>query len=198
MKKYFSILVLILLFINALSCSQNTQSTQASIGPGIFRSAQYKIEVQLPSGWAAAEGPETLYGQRVTGAVAFNSWGQVDFWTRQVIEINSANHSSSRYGPTVIASQVPDGGAYAALEIHSVPTIPPSADSTSTPTEYALEGLSGLYELQDWREDTSNYAYYKIFFKGGSWYALVIVCKQTATDETVEQLNALLKSWRFR
>ncbi len=154
-----------------------------------FYSDKYDIEVQLPSGWAAVEGPENLVLPRYEGLVAFNSWGQDDFWARGV-NYDTDTHSII-YSPYVVAAQVPNGGAYVALvEISGPPYI------NHPPPEYELGDLSGLYQPHDWREVGAS-ACFKTFYRNGIQLQLEIYCHPDASDETVTELNDLLRSWRF-
>jgi hypothetical protein len=172
-----------------------TEVMSVSIGPGLFRSDEFYLEVQLPPGWAAVEGPEFLM-QHLEGQVAFNSWGQKDFWAREVRKVlPDGSIEYSQYGPADVASQIPDGEAYVALVRTFSP--PPPPPDYNTPPEYMLDGLSGLYQPHDWRQDSTSYAYFKTFYMRDSWFELVISCNQNASDETVNELNDLLQSWRF-
>ena len=78
-------------------------------GGNFFHSDHSFLTVQLPEWWALAEGPEYL-AKPIEGQVAFNSWGQKDFWVHQA---QSGNTYS--YNPQIILSKVPAGGAYVAL-----------------------------------------------------------------------------------
>jgi hypothetical protein len=178
------------------ACNKNISTSRTesvTISPGLFHSDQYNIEVQLPSGWAAAEGPGDLGIVREEGLVSFNNWGQNNFWARAKITDNPDGSRTIEYGPHIVASQVPVGGAYVALLHISGP--PRALDDQ--PTEYTLDDLSGLYQPHDWRQDSANYAYFKTFYKNNSDLTLVIACHKNASDETVAQLNELLRSWRF-
>ncbi|HEY40585.1 MAG TPA: hypothetical protein G4O18_01855 [Dehalococcoidia bacterium] len=156
-----------------------------------FCSDKYHIEVELPPGWAAVEGPENLFSLRYEGLVAFNSWGQNDFWARAVDMGSSDKYTASiAYSASLVASQIPSGGAYVALVNTDSP---PYIDS---PTEYELNDLSGLYQPHDWREVGAS-AYFKTFYRNGSEFQLEIYCHPDASDETLAELNDLLLSWRF-
>ncbi len=154
---------------------------------GSYHSEEGDLTVSLPDGWAAVEGPEYL-AKPFDGQVAFNSWGQANFWAS---EIRSGN--SSTYSPGTVISQIPEGGAYVALvRIYGPPRMPDDA-----PPEYTLNDLSGLIQRHDWREDSGTYAYFKEFYKWGRDLRLEVACRPDASDNTIAELNDLLESWRF-
>jgi hypothetical protein len=160
-----------------------------SIDSKVYYSEEGDLTVSLPDGWAVAEGPESLTSMsRLVGQVAFNSWGEKDFWAREVV-----TGGSHRYSPQVVMSQIPEGGAYVVLFIvHGPPAI-----SGTEPPEYTIEDLSGLIREHDWREDASSAAYYSSFHKWGRGLGLEIACHPGVSDKTVDELNNLLKSWTF-
>ena len=160
-----------------------------SIGHGIFYSDKYNLQVNLPSEWAATEGPANIFGVgTIEGLVSFNSWGQSDFWVR---EINNSMGTGTTYSGSVVTSQIPEAGAYVALALENGPPY------EGTVPEYELNNLSGLYEPHDWRRDSALWAYVKMFYKDGLTFRLEVFCHPEASDETVNALNDLLKSWRF-
>jgi hypothetical protein len=160
--------------------------------PSLFTSPQSGVEVKLPAGWKGVDGPESIAVKTLTGLVAFNSWGQTDFWAREIITYNpDGTMNSAHYGPADLASQVPDGEAYVALvQIQGPPSSP-----VNEPGEYTLDDLSGLIDAHDWRLDG---AVFEEFHKSDMSLSLEIFCSPTALDKTVEGLNNLLQSWRFR
>ncbi len=193
--RYLCALTMILaLAISYSACSSDESSGQPSSPPSLFRSDELYLEVQLPSGWAAVEGSESL-AEHFYGQVAFNSWGQDDFWAREVLIEKTADHETYRYGPQTVMEQIPKGGAYVAL-VRIVG--PPSLREVSEyPDEYALNDLSGLWQPHDCREDDESVAHFMEFFKWGRDLQLVVACHRKASDRTVAELNDLLQSWRF-
>jgi hypothetical protein len=176
----------------ALLVSCNTENPPSvTIGPGFFRSDEFHVEVQVPDGWAAVEGPERLIMTgHLQGQVAFNSWGQRGFWAHAVHPSGSVK--SYRYGPEDVMSQIPEGGAYVALTLVSGP---PSFGPE--PPQYERSDLGGLYQPHDWRQDSATEAQFITFYKWGESFELVVAYHPDASDETVTQLNDLLQSWKF-
>lgn len=170
------------------------EPVSVTISPVLFHIDQFNIEVQLRPGWAAVEGPTSLRIPRSEGLISFNSWGQDDFWAYAIQDNNPDGSVSLHYGPSEVASQVRKGGAYVALVMTSGP---PRAIGSELPIEYALDDLSGLYQPHDWRQDSATWAYFKAFYRDDSDLTLVIACHTNASDETVDRLNELLKTWRF-
>ncbi len=153
-----------------------------------YRSDNSFLTVDLPDGWAAAEGPEYL-ARPYSGEVAFNNWGGKGFWAHEVRSGNSA-----QYGPGTVMSQVPDGGAYVALvEIGG----PPRISDEEAPPEYVRDSLGGLFQPHDWRQDSVIEAQFFQFYKWGRDFQLEVACRPDASDETVAELNFLLESWVF-
>jgi hypothetical protein len=188
--RYLATLSIILTLVIAISCN-NESSPSVTVGPGQFRYDEFRLQVQLPEGWVAAEGPERLsITGHTEGQVAFNSWGQEDFWARAVRLPGSDNSYS--YGPEDVMSQIPEGGAYVALVIESGP---PNFEQESS--DYNLSDLSGLYQPHDWRQDSVTGAQFIPFIKWGQVLELEVACHPNASNETVDQLNKLLQSWRF-
>ena len=122
------------------------------------------------------------------GQVAFNSWGEKDFWARAIRTGNS-----SEYSTATVMSQVPEGGVYVALARIQGPPRPPG----DNPAEYALTDLSGLFEPHDWRREANQGAQFFQFYKWGRDLSIEIACSPKASGNTVSQLNDLLQSWRF-
>jgi hypothetical protein len=120
--------------------------------------------------------------------VAFNSWGQKDFWARAIQTDNSAEYSNQ-----IVTSQIPDGGAYVVL-IRIYAPVTPGSD---TPPEYSLSDLSGLIKLHDWRENSDQGAQSFEFYKWARYLSLGIACSPNASDAIVSSLNNLLQSWKF-
>jgi hypothetical protein len=167
--------------VRSLSASPTTDAR-------VFRSAQFYLTLQLPRGWAGAEGPESLARSKIKGQVALNSWGQKDFWAREISKDNG-----EAYDPQTILSQVPSGGAYVVLDEIVTLAAPPGNESA----EYTLNDLSGLITPHDWRQDASSQAQIVNFFKWGRILQFYIACRSDASDATVTALNNLLQSWKF-
>ncbi len=151
-----------------------------------YRSDANYLSVNLPDGWAAAEGPGHIVTlSHLVGQVSFNSWGEEGFWSRE--EIHGTRHT---YGPPTVMNSLPPGEAYIVL----VKTVmPPNPDSE--PGGYSQDDLSDLLTPGDWRLD-SGFSHFG-FSKWGEGYDLQIACDPAATDATVEQVNSILQSWRF-
>lgn len=151
-----------------------------------FRSDRFHLEVVLPLGWAAAEGPEVL-ARPFSGLVAFNSWGRPGFWAPEVRTANGAT-----YGPQSILGQVPDGGAYVAL-IHFAGG--PLVSWEDYGPEYGRGDLGTLWQAHDCRD--AGGATWIDFSKWGRRLRLEVYCEAGATDATAAEVNELLASWRF-
>jgi len=213
-KRYLTAIVFILLLtIGYTACDSNRVPNQpspisdasqtgssgkveierVSVGPGIFRSDEFYLQVDLPTGWVAAEGPEFLL-KSLEGQVAFNSWGQEDLWVREVRTEHPDGTTSYTYRPHDVMSQIPEGGAYISLLRIWGP--PPPPEDYEPPDEYATSDLSRLNQPHDWRQDTTA-AQFKEFHKWGRYLMVLIACHPDASDETVAHLNDLLQSWRF-
>lgn len=150
--------------------------------PGVlYRSDKNHLQVELPHGWAAAEGAEAL-GSGLTGLAAFNSWGETGFWPEGV---------DSR----VVQRVLPSGGILVILAEES--------------REGAWEGYGPEYELPDlsgFREDlfpegrlpfsqggiltASMYKWSRLF------HVQIFIDGQAGEDEQAA-LTRLLDSWRF-
>ncbi len=184
--KYLVIAIILILGLGLLSCSNNT-----SAGVLNYTSTRYGIEVKLPFDWAAVEGPQMLSVKTIEGLVSFNSWGQTDFWAKAE-EHNNPGGIGYTYSPEIIARQIPPGGAYIALVSISGPN--PLHDKQP---EYPRDDLQDLYQPHDWRLDSTTSAYFKNFYKADMSLTLTVACSPNASDETVTQINDLLKSWKF-
>ncbi len=165
---------------------------EKSTDSGVYHSEEGYLTVSLPEGWAAVEGPEYL-AHPYEGQLAFNSWGENDFWAREVPTDNSDNTTSYSYSTQTVMLQIPEGGAYVALvRIWGPPRMPDYA-----PPEYTLDDLSELYQPHDWRQDDATDAQFIQFYKWGRDLRLEIACRPDTSDKTVAELNDLLESWRF-
>jgi hypothetical protein len=154
--------------------------------PALFRSDAYHLQVTLPPGWAAAEGPEWL-ARPFTGLLAFNSWGEAGFWAPEVKTANAAT-----YSPQSTLSQVPGGEAYVVLlHFSGGPVMDPAAYGP----EYEREDLTGLWSSGDCRE--AGGATYAEFYKWGRLLRLEVYCQPDASEATAAAVNDLLASWRF-
>lgn len=158
-----------------------------------FRSEQFHVEVDLPRGWGAAEGP--LYLARpFTGWVAFNSWGEDGFWATEVVT-ETAQGVQASYGPVHILGQLPSDGAYVALVYFGGG--PVQAPDEIEP-DYEQRDLAALLEGTDPREGEIHPGVTYIFFnKWGRRMRLEIYVAPEASDATVAELTTLLESWRF-
>ena len=180
---------LLLIILNALvACTPTIGLTKPTVAPthcaGPFRSDRFHIEVTLPPGWAAVEGPESL-AWPYTGLVAFNSWNEPSFWARQVTTGNTSTYSAGS-----VLGQIPGDGAYIVL-VQTSGGPPPELYEYGP--EYELEDLSGLWQEQVCRRRLSMLG----FVKWGRLLSLEVYCKPNASDETAAAVNALLASWRF-
>jgi len=188
MRNIVTAIMVLVLTLGLLSCGGGIITPIKN-----YTSAHYGIEVNLPDGWAASENGD-MGIMHEQGLVSFNSWGQKDFWARAKTTNNpDGSLKSAETSPYIVASQIPRGGAYIALVEISGPPYTPG----KIPTEYTLNNLSGLYQPHDWRQDSADSAYIKSFYKAGADMKLVVTCSQNATDDTVNQVNNLLKSWTF-
>ncbi len=203
--KYLVIIMMALAFTVhyvAYSCTNENavldlkpEVASVSIGPGLFRSDKYYLEAQLPTGWVAVEGPEFLM-MHLEGQVAFNSWGQPDFWVRETIEERPDGSVRHTYGNTRDAmAQIPEGGAYVSLLRITGP--PPPPENYVPPPDDVADDLSGLWQSHDWRQDSATDAQFQEFHKYGRWMEMWVACRPEASDATVAALNDFLESWRF-
>jgi hypothetical protein len=149
-----------------------------------FRSDQFHLEVTLPPGWAAAEGPKRLT-QPFVGLVAFTSWGEPDFWAPALTE-----SEGSTYWPLTTLAQVPDGGAYVILIYRSGR----SATEEYGP-EHTSEGLADLWGSRDCRQ--AEGVTWATFEKWGRLFRLEVYCRPDASDATAEAVDDLIGSWHF-
>ncbi|MBN1139544.1 MAG: hypothetical protein JXM73_23410 [Anaerolineae bacterium] len=148
--------------------------------PPTFRSEQYHLTVDLPPGWAAAEGPQLL-AKLFEGLVAFNSWGQPGFWASQVAT-QTADGTSYRYDRESVLAQIHDGGAYVVL----IQVEGPGGIDAAYGPEYERQDLGGL------SPDTGAE-----FCKWGRRLRLEAYRGPHATAETSAALDAVLASFRF-
>lgn len=179
----------LLIMLSALfACTPTTRLTTPTVAPthsaGPFHSDRFHIEVTLPPGWAAVEGPESL-ASPYTGLVAFNSWNATSFWAREFWTENTSTYSTSS-----ILRQMPGDGAYIVLVQMSGG---PPPELYEYGPEYELEDLSDLWKEQDCRTRSSVMG----FVKWGRLLSLEVYCKPNASDQTATAVNALLASWRF-
>lgn len=154
--------------------------------PVTFRSDQFHLQVTLPPGWAAAEGPKYL-ARPFFGLVAFNSWGESDFWAPWV-----RKGTTTTYSHESTLGQVPEKEAYVVL-INSGGGIPPPPESYGP--EYKQEDLGGLWKQEDCREGRG--VTWDNFCKWGKHLRLEVYCRPNGSDETAAAVNGLLASWRF-
>ena len=179
---------------SSLSKESNTPQTDletnfaSSDNKTDFRSDKYYVSAEVPSGWAVTEGPATFF-HYYEGQLAFTSWGEEGFWTNQ-----EPNGDSIRdVGTLVHTALVPSGGAYLALIriVGPGPQLPPY----NTP-EYEPDDLMQLLSTHDWRNESGSETWIP-FYKWGRFLQLQVYCDKNAGDETLDQLNRLLESWRF-
>jgi hypothetical protein len=153
----------------------------------VYHSEVAYLTVALPDGWAAVEGTEPLVSTtHLLGQVAFNSWGEEGFWSREEV------HGSSRiYGPSTVMNSLPPGGAYIVLTLINMP--PPIGYE---PEEYLPNDFIGLLTPNNWQIGSGFNSYFS-FSKWGESYELQIACDPAATSKTVQELRSVLESWRF-
>ncbi len=151
----------------------------------VFRPDQFPMEVALPPGWTAAEGPKSL-APPFTGVLAINSWGEADFWAPAIMEADS-----STYWPLQALARVPGGGAYVVMIA--------DYDYASRVQEYGSEHesreLTSLWEPRDCRD--AGGASWVTFLKWGRLFRLEVYCPSDASDETAAAVDSLIASWRF-
>jgi len=157
-----------------------------------FRSEQYHVEANLPPGWAAAEGPTSL-AKPFIGFLAFNSWGEDDFWAPEVVTETDQEVYAS-YSPETVLGQLPAEEAYIVLSHFAGG--PQSAQEYGP--EHEQQHLSGLWTKTDCREgDADGGATVVPFFKWGRRLRLEVTCAPDVSDVTAAEVNELLDSWRF-
>ena len=190
MVRWGIIIILSLLLAGCFS----PEISDSTTGGTFFRSDECYLEVMLPQGWAVA-GPKELV-PRVSGWVAFNSWGEAGFRPGMVTRLNSSGVRVTGYFPEGIMEQIPDGGAYVQLNERSGPALAPGYAHYAG--EHEREDLGGLWERKDWRVGETIQGVTSIgFYKWGRSLYLGVYCNKNAFDATVEAANALLESWRF-
>ena len=156
-----------------------------------FRSDAFHLEVDLPPGWAAIEGPEPL-SVDFNGLVAFNSWGDEGFWAHEL-----ACGDQTVYSPLGTLGQLPRRAGY--IVLGSTTGDQPSQAQPSTP-EYTGRDLSALWRVEDCRETkfaTWQGVSWIEFFKWGNHFRLEVYCNPYLSDQTADQVKSLLESWRF-
>jgi hypothetical protein len=143
------------------------------------------MEVALPPGWAAAEGPRSLAAP-FTGVLALSSWGEADFWAPATTEADA-----STYGSLQALAQIPSGGAYVVLIA--------DCGYASRVQEYGPEHesreLTSLWEPKDCRD--AGGASWVTFLKWGHLFRLEIYCPSDVSDATAAAVDSLIASWRF-
>ena len=160
----------------------------------LFRSDEFHLEISLPPGWAAVEGPQYL-AKPFSGWAAFNSWGEPGFWITEV-EKKTADGTSYSYNPRDIMERIPEGGAYLVLIDHAGG--PPFTEENYGP-ERVQNDLADLWRDQDCRREGDPIGFTMLnFYKWGRLMRLEVYCARQATDETAAQVNYLLASWRRR
>jgi hypothetical protein len=186
MRYFICLLLAVVTLSSGLSCRLEELTVNN------FTAQNYGISVNVPDGWAATEGPELLLFPDTEGLISFNSWGKDGFWVYANV-IKRPESTSVSMTPDYIASRIPSGGAYIVL----IATYGPPEPIGNTPDEYSRNDLKDLYTEHDWHQDDFPRVYIKEFYKAKTHLMLIIACKKDASDATVAQLNALLKSWRF-
>jgi hypothetical protein len=161
-------------------------SRTPSLGPTPFRSDVYHLEVSLPHGWVAVQGPELL-ARPFTGLVAFNSWAEPGFWAPAL-----TSGEGSIYSPQSTLGQAPEGGAYVVLVHFSGG--PPMLPEAYGP-EYERVDLGRLWTSQDCR--AGDGATWIEFYKWGRFLRLEVYCHPAASDATAAAVNDLLATWTF-
>lgn len=172
--------------VQSITCTP--EELQPLPGSVAYHSHTNYLSVQLPVGWAVFEGPESLVStSHLTLQIAFNSWGKRYFWAHSF-----RTETSEQYGADVVASQVPEGGAYLALVLNNMPPV-----YDEYPLQYPCNDLSSLLLSHNWRQPPASSATFINFFKWGRSFNLEIYCSPEASDETIAELNQMLVSWRF-
>ncbi len=178
--------IIVILSLLLAGC-YSPEISDSTTGETLFRSGECHLEVMLPQGWAVA-GPKELV-PRVSGWVAFNSWGEAGFW---------AGMLRDSYSSEIIMEQIPDGGAYVRLVEIQGPARFGLIEGDYPRGGHERDDLGGLWEEKDWRVGETIQGVTSIGFdKWGRSLILGIYCDQDASDTTVEAVNALLESWRF-
>jgi hypothetical protein len=158
-----------------------------SPAPPGYHSATAHLQVALPPGWAAAEGPTQL-ARPFEGWVAFNSWGQAGFWAPEL-----ARGHGLEYNDDTVMQQMPAGGAYIVLVNENGGPMPLLEDYV----DYAPADLGGVWHNHDCRSAAGGETNWHNFSKWGYTFILAVYCQPTASDATAAAVNALLDSWRF-
>jgi hypothetical protein len=158
-----------------------------------FRSDQFHLEVALPPGWAAAEGP-TYLAKPFTGWVAFNSWGEANFWATEVVTETDQGGQAS-YGPEDVFGQLPRDGAYVVLtHLSGGPFLP----AEQYGPEHEGQGLADLWTKSDCREgDTHAGTTVVPFFKWGRRLRLEVYCAPSGASQKFLGYNYWRKQIRL-
>ena len=189
MKRRVAVPILVLMggLLLLSACTRPTAGNEVH-----FRSEQYHVEANLPPGWAAAEGPTSL-AKPFIGFLAFNSWGEDDFWAPEVVTETDQEVYAS-YSPETVLGQLPAEEAYIVLSHFAGG--PQSAQEYGP--EHEQQHLSGLWTKTDCREgDADGGATVVPFFKWGRRLRLEVTCAPDVSDVTAAEVNELLDSWRF-
>jgi hypothetical protein len=151
----------------------------------VFHSDQFPMEVALPPGWAAAEGPKSL-APPFTGVLALSSWGEADFWAPAITEADA-----STYWPLQALAQIPSGGAYVVL----IADYGYASRVQEYGPEHESRELTSLWEPKDCRD--AGGASWVTFLKWGRLFRLEIYCPSDVSDATAAAVDSLVASWRF-
>jgi hypothetical protein len=155
-----------------------------------------EIQALLPAGWVRNDKPvlplRDPLGHGPMPVIAFNSWGDPLFCAGY-----TQNGPSFNYGTKTIMPQLKPGGAYIVMNML---TYFPGGMISSLPPEYNLNDLSGLHDdlTGSWLPFSDPpISVTTHFYKRGQFLEIWILCALDASKSTVQQLNALLNSWRF-
>lgn len=186
MKK---VTIVLLTLIGLLAACTPIPITTSKQGSPHYRSETNHLEVDLPPGWAASEGPEFL-AKPFEGLLAFNSWGQENFWVRQV-ETKTADGVAYTYSLETVLGQIPSDGAYIVLIDFAGGPRPATEDYGP---EHKSQDLNDLWTEKDCRAEgpvSMN------FYKWGRLLSLQVYCGTKASDDVYVEVNQLLESWCF-
>lgn len=180
-------LLSVLLLIVAGCTSPEPEGNTTEAPTGNYRSDSNYLSVYLAPGWATVEGP-TLYGKALEALLFFNSWNETGAWASH----REIGMPLSNYPETTIAHMRQDG-AFVALFRVWVMLVPPGEE----PPEYERNDLLGLLSIHDWRTESGSGVKSITFYKWGRYFRLDVYCSPGASDQAVNQLNDLLRSWRL-
>jgi hypothetical protein len=187
MKKL--ILVILLASGVLVACSTvTTAGPTPTIATIHYRSEANQLEVDIPSGWAVAEGPEFL-AKPFEGLLAFNSWGQKDFWVGQE-ETQTDNGIAYTFGNETVLRHIPSDGVYIVLINFAGPYSPPSKYGP----EHKQQDLNDLWATKDCREEG---AIVLSFYKWGTNLNLDIYCGSKVSKDLSSRVNQFIQSWSF-